>query len=520
MTVHIDVGTPAPTSTISRWDDEQRVQRLWSKDPTIWFDPEREEIANRLGWLDLPVTSADLIPVIDELAAAAVADGVTDLVLCGMGGSSLAPEVFAATLPVAPGHPALTVIDTTHPDAVAAVHDATDPSTTWYLVSSKSGGTLETLSLFRSFWASASEQLANPGDHFIAITDPGSSLARLADERGFRTTIIADPDVGGRYSALSAFGLVPAGIVGADVQRLLASARTAAEACGPSAPAASNPGIVLGVALGSAATSGRVVAHFDASDPAGSLPIWIEQLIAESTGKDGQGIVPVDGGPIPRTSDRSVTISIGEHPDARADIRIALDDPYDIAGAMFILEVATAVAGAEIGIHPFDQPDVQLAKTLAHQAMEGRLPDGGPEPVPLGSAVVDIDPDSPPLYISVQAYVEAHEATDAALTELRDVLAERHDSFVTIGYGPRFLHSTGQLHKGGPPGGIFLQLVDRPRTTMPVPETEYTFNDLVSAQAAGDRAALAGRDRTVIAIDLGNDAATGIRRVTETLRAP
>lgn len=522
MTVRLEVDVPVPAEAVARWADRDAIARVWARDATVWFDPPRPEIENRLGWLDLPSSSQDLIGPIRDLATAAAHEGITDLVLCGMGGSSLAPEVFAATLPTAPGSPRLTVIDTTHPDAVAAVHEATDPATTWYLISSKSGGTLETMSLFRSFWASASARLETPGSHFLAVTDPGSSLARLGEERRFRAVVLADPDVGGRYSALSAFGLVPAGIVGADVDRLLAAGRTMAASCGPDAEAAANPGLLLGLALGGAASRGRVIARFDASDPVSTLPVWIEQLIAESTGKDGLGIVPVDGGPLPTRTERAVTVSIGHSPDPTADVRISIEDPHDIAAAMFLLEFATAVAGAELGIHPFDQPDVQLAKSLAHRAMEGDLPEGGSRPLDIsGDGTIHLlAGDGPePLYVAIQAYVAPTETVGSALEELRAAMTDRYGTFVTVGYGPRFLHSTGQLHKGGPPGGLFVQLTDRPHTELAVPEEDYTFNQLVSAQAAGDRAALADRDRSVMAFQLGGDPERGITRLAEAFRA-
>jgi transaldolase/glucose-6-phosphate isomerase len=518
MTVEIDLASAIVDETLDTWRDEGLVARIWDKDPTVWFDPPRPEIENRLGWLDLPTASEALVDDIMGLATAAASEGITDLVLCGMGGSSLAPEVFAATLPATTGQPRLTVVDTTHPDGVERVHRSTHPRSTWYLVSSKSGGTLETMSLFRSFWSSAAAELDDPGSHFLAVTDPGSALARLADQRGFRSTILADPDVGGRYSALSAFGLVPAGIVGADVRRLLASGREAASRCGADVDVASNPGALVGLAMGSAARQGRVIARFAAGDPMPALPIWIEQLIAESTGKDGRGIVPIDGGPVPASRDRAIEVSIGSRPDPSADIRITVTDPYDIAAVMFVLEFATAVAGADVGIHPFDQPDVQLAKTLAHRAMEGDLPSGGPRPLDIsgpGTLHGLAGDQEPPLYIAIQAYVAPSESAQSALDDLRVALTEHFDTFVTVGYGPRFLHSTGQLHKGGPSGGMFIQLIDRPHIELPVPEEDYTFNELVAAQAAGDRSALGDRDRSVMALQLGADPVTAIERLTD-----
>ena len=520
MTITVRLRNEIDPSILERWRTDGLIRRIWDKDPTVWFDPPRPEIDNRLGWLDLPTTSERLLAEIDGLANAAVSDGITDLVLCGMGGSSLAPEVFGATLPVPDGRPRLTVVDTTHPDAVERVHRATEPRSTWYLVSSKSGGTLETMSLFRSFWASAADVLDDPGSHFLAVTDPGSGLADLAAERGFRATILADPDVGGRYSALSAFGLVPAGIIGADVSRLLSSGRAAASMCGADVDVAANPGALMGLSMGTAAVDGRVVARFAADDPVPALPIWIEQLIAESTGKDDRGIVPIDGGPLPRKRDGAIDISVGSRPDPAADIGITVTDPYDIAGAMFVLEFATAVAGVVIGIHPFDQPDVQLAKTLAHRAMEGDLPEGGARPVDISGhgTIHGLTAPSAPLYVAIQAYVDPNDATGRALAELRTVLTERFGSFVSTGYGPRFLHSTGQLHKGGPPGGLFIQLTDRPHFELVVPEEDYTFNRLIAAQAAGDRAALADRDRTVLAFQLGSEPAAAIERLADAFR--
>jgi transaldolase/glucose-6-phosphate isomerase len=501
-------------STASEWDADRRMQRLWEKDPTVWFDPARPEIEDRLGWLDLPTTSATMVDRIEDLAAEARRSGVTDLVLCGMGGSSLAPEVFAATLPHDGISPRLTVIDTTHPDAVTAVADATDPRSTWYLISSKSGTTLETASLFAYFWDVASAALERPGDHFVAVTDPGSSLAGIARARGFRSTFLADPTVGGRYSALSAFGLVPAGITGADTGALLASGRVAAIACGPDVPLTANPGFMIGSVLGAAAREGRPVAIFDAADPVASLPIWIEQLIAESTGKDGRGIIPIDDGPVPSQRRGIVTVSLGAKPRTSADIAITVTDPYDVAAAMFVMEVATAVAGRIIGIHPFDQPDVQLAKSLAHRAMEGALPSGGAEPLAIGDpsvrSLLEAAHMDGALYVAVQAYVAPDSEVDTALAGLRDDVTAHIGPPVALGYGPRYLHSTGQIHKGGPDGGVFIQIVDHPVGTVPVPGTDYTFSQLVAAQAAGDRAALAERGRTVIPLDVGDAVVEGI----------
>jgi transaldolase / glucose-6-phosphate isomerase len=506
VTVSLGSGHEISGSTATRWERDGLLPRMWQRDPTVWFDPPRPETANRLGWLDLPASSERLVETIRDLAEAARAEGITDLVLCGMGGSSLAPEVFASTLPHADEAPRLTVMDTTHPDRISAITAATDPHRTWYLISSKSGGTLETLSLFRHFWATASAVLDEPGSHFLAVTDPDSSLEQLATDRGFRATITADPDVGGRYSALSAFGLVPAGITGADIPRLLRAGRDGASQCGPHVSVDANPGFLIGVLMGTMAVRGRMLVRFDASSPVSDLPAWIEQLIAESTGKEGTGIVPIADGPEPPEPEDALTVSIGATPDPASDVAIELDEPYDVAAVMFILEVATAVAGEVLGINPFDQPDVQLAKSLAHEAVEGTLSLDGLDPM-----TVD-DPDlparlaralaAPPRYVSIQAYVDPTDAAVATLDEIRDRIVDRFGVLTTVGFGPRYLHSTGQLHKGGPTGGVFIQIVDTPRSIVPVPETTYTFNDLIAAQASGDRAALADRGRTVVSIDL------------------
>jgi transaldolase/glucose-6-phosphate isomerase len=515
--VSLSYRPEAVDTTRARWERNDLMARLWRKDPTVWFDPPRPEIDDRLGWLDLPTSSRALAPTLSHLSSQALAEGVTDVVLCGMGGSSLAPEVFARTLPVPDGYPRLTVIDTTHPDAVASVTERTDPTTTWYLVSSKSGGTLETMSLFRHFWARTRASVTDPGSHFLAITDPGSSLEQLARERRFREVVLADPHVGGRYSALSAFGLVPAALIGADVGLLLDAAERAAAACSAGVPLDANPGFLVGAYLGSAALEGRPIAHFSATEPATALPIWIEQLIAESTGKDGRGIVPVDGGTVPSDATDVVTVALGASPDASAEVSIAFDDPYDVAGAMVILEVATAVAGEVLGIHPFDQPDVQVAKTLAHRAMSGELDEVGPDPAPITApgteGLVAAALATGPLYVSIQAYLATTPGSDEALRRMRARITDATGRLVTVGYGPRFLHSTGQLHKGGPPGGVFIQVTDDPHTIMPVPETEFTFNELIAGQAAGDRAALAERDRTVVAISIADDPDTGLERL-------
>jgi transaldolase/glucose-6-phosphate isomerase len=525
MTLRVSLPLDS-TSVVAReaelWRDGQVMERLWLKDPTVWADPLTPEIADRLGWLDAPADSRSLIPQIEALRDKAIESGITDIVLLGMGGSSLAPEVFASTLPLDESCPKLTVLDSTHPTSVRNVTSATHPSTTWYIVASKSGGTVETMSLFRHFWAQVADRIAHPGSHFLAVTDPGTSLESLATDRGFRATVIADPNVGGRYSALTAFGLVPTGLVGGDISLLLDRAEAAALSCRPEAPLEANPAFGIGAVLANRAGGGADKAQFVSASPVATIGIWIEQLIAESTGKHGVGIVPIDGGPsIPNDPDATV-VAIGNVPAQTGDITISVDDPYDVAGVMFILELATAVAGKCLDINPFDQPDVQLAKKLATTAMEGDIGVDETPPVDVSDSVwIDsftaVLREQSPTYISIQAYVPQSRSATAILNKMRSMLSEESRSYATVGFGPRFLHSTGQLHKGGPSGGLYLQIISNTGKILDVPESDYSFNELIAAQARGDRAALADRGRNVIAVRIGDDVDEGLTEMVRQL---
>lgn len=497
-----------------RWDRDRLIDRLWACDPSVWSSEPVPEIADRLGWLTLPATSRSLVPLINELHTAAVTAGITHIVLLGMGGSSLAPEVFASSLPSTDEDPVLVVLDSTHPDAVARVEATTDPRTTWYVVASKSGTTLETMSFFHWFWAVANAGLEEPGDHFIAITDPGTPLDVIASQRSFRATISADPTVGGRYSALTAFGLVPAGLTGANLTALLDSAADAASLCNPNIALDENPAFQLGALLGTQALAGNNKAHIVANGPVGAIPIWTEQLIAESTGKDGKGIVPVDGGPFPSNATDGIVVGIGEEPIEEADFMITPTDTADIAGVMFILELATAIAGEILEIHPFNQPDVQIAKKLAASAMAGELEKPAIPPIAASSeglieALGALFAQSDPSYVSIQAYLAPTSSTRASIDSIRASIDGAANVYTTAGYGPRFLHSTGQVHKGGPSGGLFLQLVDTPSVVFHIPESGFTFNELIAAQAEGDLAALESNGRSALSVDLGEDTEAG-----------
>lgn len=506
----------AISKRLALWQNTRFGHRLWSRDPTLWFDPPREEISDRLGWLDLPERSKSLVEPFESLASDVAASGIDHVVLLGMGGSSLAPEVFQSTFGNSAGMPRLMVLDSTHPDAVLEVAATAPPAATLYIVASKSGTTLETLSFFRYFWQVAVQEVAAPGKHFVAITDAGTPLESLAVERGFRSVIEAPSDVGGRFSALSPFGLVPAALIGADLGALLGRAAAAAQSCGPDVAPRDNPGLLLGAALGESAIRGRDEVTVLAAPELGSIGAWIEQLFAESTGKDGRGLIPFSGeqGPAyPGTGRVFLRISLdGDAPAAPAGapvLDLDVSDPVEIGAVMFILEVATAAAGSVLGIHPFDQPDVELAKELTRQAMAGERTGVDVEEIALDEAGdggelrarLSTEPND---YVGVHAYLAPAAETTAMLGRIRSVIGNRLAVPTALDYGPRLLHSTGQLHKGGPASGVYLQIVDHPRTDVEVPETEFTFGQLITAQAVGDHAALRQRGRRVTMVCLGD----------------
>ena len=550
----LDLGAARASvdARLAQWRAAGLGRGLWAKDPTVWFEEPVAQISDRLGWLDLPSVMAGQIEGIERFADQVCGEGTRHVVLLGMGGSSLAPEVFAAALGGGAQYPELIVLDSTHPAAVAEVERRIDIARTLFLVSSKSGTTLETLSLFRTFWRRAGDSGSGgsgPGRRFVAITDAGSPLADLAAERGFRNTFLAPADVGGRYSALSVFGLVPAALAGMDIRRLLAGAQAMAEACGPGVAETENPALVLGAALAELARSGRDKLTFLTSPALIALPAWIEQLIAESIGKEGIGIVPVAGeapGDAADYGDDRFFVSItlaGDGPGEASGpmlsaliaaghplARIELSDVTGLAQEMFRWQLAVAAAAAALGVHPFDQPDVEIAKELARQAMAPAAPGAESAEVDRADSIGAGDPEAlmqalsawtggarPGDYIALQAYLAPTEGTTTALTDIRLALRDRLTLAVTLGFGPRFLHSTGQLHKGGPDNGLFLQLVDRPDDDIAIPETDYGFAALIRAQALGDLAALEQRRRRVLRVDLGTDTASGLAALAKAL---
>ena len=527
------------------WQGSNFPSRLWKKDPSLWFTRPAPEITDRLGWLDLPKDMEAAVPDLERFSDEIKSEGFRHVLLLGMGGSSLAPEVVARTFGAAPGFPDLTVLDSTHPSAVLDAASRFDPATTLFVVSSKSGTTLETLSLFRYFWNLSQDHLKEPGRHFVAITDPGTPLQALGEARGFRKIFEASPDLGGRYSALSHFGLVPAALMGLDLRALLERAQRAAASCGPGVAVKADMALTLGAALGELALAGRDKVTFLASPGLAALPIWLEQLIAESTGKEGKGIVPVADEPPAKVADYGkdrlfVHLSLEGDGDPEAEMllneleaaghpvaRMALSDRAGLGGAFFLWEIAVAAAGAVLDIHPFNQPDVELAKELAREVMsrgDGALPgDAGPVSALDGpglTAAISAWRASAKAgdYVAIQAYLDLSEGTAGHLQSLRLALRDRMGLATTVGLGPRFLHSTGQLHKGGPDTGLFLQLVDEPAEEVPVPETDYTFKAMIRAQALGDYQALLQRRRRVLRVNLGADTAAGLEFVLAAIR--
>jgi glucose-6-phosphate isomerase len=565
-TASLDGYTDAVNGTLARLRDERVLGRIWRHDHTVW-KPEPTEISNRFGWLHSPETMQEALPEINALVDAVRADGYTHALLLGMGGSSMAPEVFRRSFGVGRGgfetrpYLDLAVLDSTDPGAVLEYAERLDPSRTLFIVSTKSGGTIETFSFFKYFYDRVAEAVGvdEAGAHFIAITDPGSALEETAEKYGFRATFLNDPNIGGRYSALSHFGLVPAALIGVDVAKLLDRASTMAHNCdGCNSPVeGDNRGAWLGAVMGELAASGRDKLTLLATPSLAAFGPWVEQLIAESTGKEGTGILPVAGEPPGQPEaygDDRLFVSMSlrdETEDAAVEdlvragqpvVRIRLEDPYDLGGEFFRWEMATAIAGRRLGINPFDQPSVEAAKALARQMVqeyreEGELPALAPTiregeitvysssaAESMESALEDfLAQGRPGDYVALQAYVQPSEETTSALELLRLRLRDRLRLATTVGYGPRFLHSTGQLHKGGAGNGLFFQFTADDERDAPIPDeagtpgSSLTFGVLEEAQSLGDRQALLDAGRRVIRFHLGRDVDGGLRRLAEGL---
>ncbi len=536
----------AVTKRLDVWQKENFGERLWRKDYTLWSDGPVPEITDRMGWLNLPETSYELLDDLALFANEIRNEGFAHVVLLGMGGSSLAPDMFQHTFGNSSGYPRLIVLDSTHPAAVEAVRAKIDLRKSLFIVSSKSGTTIEPNSFYNYFWDLVVKETKAPGKNFIAITDPGTPLEKLAHERKFRRVFRATSDVGGRYSALTAFGVVPAALIGMDVHRLLGQAWSITEASAFCIGTHSNPALVLGASLGELAMAGKDKVTFVTSPSLSAFPSWLEQLIAESTGKDNKGIVPVAEEPLLSVAhygndrlfaylrlENDANSELDAHvqkleTSGQSVIRIRLEEKYDIGQEIFRWEMAVAAAGAAMGIHPFNQPDVELAKKLARDTMkkENDSSKNSIEEISadgkkaLHDAVAQwISSAEAGDYFGIQAYIAPTEQAHANLQSFRKELSVKTNLATTLGYGPRFLHSTGQLHKGGPNTGVFLQLVDIPKSDVPVPETDYSFRRLIHAQSVGDYLALKQRNRRVLRINLGGDAVTGLAAIAEALRS-
>jgi glucose-6-phosphate isomerase len=497
------------------------VRRVWARDESLWGGPGVAEIGNRLGWLTISDKMLEHASELQEFADKARAEGLEHAVLLGMGGSSLGPEVIRRSYGDVPGGMRLHVLDSTDPGAVLETERAIDLDKTLFIVSSKSGGTIETLSHMRYFY----ERSGGDGSRFCAVTDPGSPLVDLARERGFRRVFENDPEIGGRYSVLSCFGLVPAALAGVNIGGMLHQAQVAEQNCAQYGEFRNNSGLWLGSVMGEMARQGRDKLTYIVSEPISSFGLWVEQLVAESTGKEGTGILPVAGEPLGDPDvygdDRVFAYLRNEdEPDAELDEKIealgraghptttgrVIGGAADLGRIFFVTEFATAVAGWALGINPFDQPNVQEAKDNTGRILKEGLPD-----LDSGSLEDLLAKAAPPKYIAILGYVTPSEEYDAAVTDLRVALRERTKCATTFGYGPRYLHSTGQYHKGGPPNGLFIQLYQPGTDDVEIPEAGYSFEHLKNAQALGDMQTLRSHGLEVVRVEV--DGPDAVRRL-------
>ena len=533
----------AVTARLESWTADGVAERLWAKDGSLWAASGKppQEIAAWLGWLDLPATMSARVAELEHLARDVREDGYRRAAVLGMGGSSLAPELFSRVFGRggSAGGLELRILDSTHPDVVRGFRSWAGEQRTIFCVSSKSGSTTEP----NAFQAAMGE--IAPALDFIAITDPGSSLGELARAQEFRAIIEAPPDVGGRYSALTVFGLVPAALNGVDLAGLLARATRMADAC-HTGDAAANPGLRLGALIGEAALAGRDKLTILTSARLAAFGDWAEQLIAESTGKAGKGIVPIVGEPAADPSEYGddrcfVYLRFADESDpamsALADEELVLDDALDVGAEFVRWEVATAAAGIVLGIDPFDQPNVQESKDATTELLDeyrsrGRLPQPGPlvseagisvsaDPGPLGDTPVTVDGAVRQLldllqpgrdYFAILAYLPPDPAVAERLQRIRNRVRQTHGVATTLGFGPRFLHSTGQLHKGGPDTGVFLQLTAEPSKDLPIPGWQESFGILIAAQALGDLTSLQRRGRRAMRLHFA-DLDAGLERL-------
>ncbi|MBS0154529.1 MAG: glucose-6-phosphate isomerase [Nitrospira sp.] len=523
--------------TLETLNRDQVIERIWSKDYRLW-KPDPKEILDRLGWLTVQDQMRQQLDSLQRCVVGAKQSGIKDVVLLGMGGSSLGPEVFRKTFGSQKGAPRLWVLDSTIPGWVRQVTKAISPSRTLFLVASKSGGTIEVMSLFAHFWKLVTKAKGNHGGkQFVAITDPGTGLEALAKEYGFGEIFSNPADIGGRYSVLSLFGLVPAALLGLNISRLLDRAAGMAERCRLQRDAQANLGAYLGAAMGSLAKAGRDKVTVIASPSLTTFGLWVEQLLAESTGKEGTGLIPIAQEPVlkPRVygadrffvylklkGEKNAALDQAVQALVKADqpvLQFNLRDVYDLGAEFFRWEFATAVAGHVLGIHPFNQPNVQESKDNTNRVLDafqstGRLSDQpNHQPKDVAEALSGLL--QPGSYLSVLGYTTPSRPLEAAIGRLRRAVMSKYCVATTFGYGPRYLHSTGQLHKGGPNTGVFLELVDRMAPDIPIPGRPFSFGTLANAQASGDLESLRTHHREAIRIQLGRNPADVVDAITD-----
>jgi transaldolase/glucose-6-phosphate isomerase len=545
-----------------KWDSTRNTERLWKKDASLWTNTDE---AKWLGWLDIVDQQLANVSRFKSLAAEIREDGFTHMLLLGMGGSSLCPEVFSFTFGKQAGSPELLVLDSTDPVYIRSLRSRIDPARTLFCVSSKSGTTLEPNIYMQYFFDETKKAVGDrAGHHFIAITDPDSKLEGVSEKLGFRRLYHGVPSIGGRYSALSDFGLVPHAAMGLDTERLLGRAAAMVERC-RSSDAAQNPGVSLGLFLGTAAEQfKRDKVTLVCSHSIYDLGAWLEQLLAESTGKEGRGLIPVDREPLfpPEKYGKDrvfayIKFAGDNDPDLESAItafeqagepvvRIVLNDLYDLGHAFFQWEIATAVAGSVLGINAFNQPDVEASKVVTREltsAFErsGSLP--SEEPIleqdgiklftdkanaevllkrgnKLGSVIREqVDRLKPGDYFGLLAYIPMFPEYESELQEMRKHIVESKQVATVLGFGPRFLHSTGQAYKGGPNSGVFLQITCDEKEDLPVPQQKYTFGIVKAAQARGDFQVLTDRHRRALRVHLGTDLANGLKRLNDLISA-
>lgn len=554
--------TQAVEATIKEWQDGNKMSRLWQGDASLWTGDDENKW---LGWLRMAEEQLAQVQQFADLATDAAKAGFTHALLLGMGGSSLCPEVFKITFGKQPGHPELHVLDSTDPAQIKAIENQVDLAHILCIVASKSGSTLEP-NIFKQYFYDRVQNVVGKekvGEHFIAITDPGSKMQQVAERDRFRKIFFGLASIGGRYSALSNFGMVPAAVMGLDVRKFLGRTEEMVQACGPEIPADQNPGAILGAILGTLGNLGRNKVTIVTSPGIHDLGAWLEQLIAESTGKLGKGLIPVDreilGAPEIYGNDRVFAhLRLASEPDTAQKqkldvlrkaghpvIEIELSDIYDIGQEFFRWEIATAVAGSILKINPFNQPDVEASKIVTRQLTEayeksGKLPEESPIFEEAGIKLFTDERNATNLaklvgndrsltgflrvhlnqlgagdYLGLLGYIQMNAEHEEQLQFMRHAVRDRKHVATCLGFGPRFLHSTGQAYKGGPNTGVFLQITCDDANDLPVPDQKYTFGTVKAAQARGDFQVLADRKRRALRVHLPKDVNAGLEKLKQ-----